>query len=52
MNIDSLKNLAALVHERNEVSARITQIIGRPALIGHLGEFIAGEIFDIEPAHK
>ena len=26
----------------------ITTLVGRPALIGHLGEYIASRIFDIE----
>lgn len=47
MNIAKLTTLAALIDERNEVSSRITALTGRPAQIGHLGEFIAAEVFDI-----
>lgn len=47
MEIAKLKALAALIDERNAVSAKITTITGRPAQIGHLGEFIAAEVFDI-----
>jgi hypothetical protein len=39
--------LAALIRERNTVTEKIAQLIGRPAQIGHLGEFIASRIFDI-----
>jgi hypothetical protein len=44
----SLKKLSDLIHERNLVSVEIAKIIGRPALSGHIGEFIASKIFDIE----
>jgi hypothetical protein len=39
---------AALVRERNAVEARPARIIGRPPEKGHLGEWIAAQIFDIE----
>ena len=44
---EQLRRLATLVHQRNEVAIEITQIIGRPAIIGHIGEFIAARVFDI-----
>lgn len=47
MGIPTLERLAELIAQRNAVSAEITAVTGRPALIGHLGEFIASEIFDI-----
>ncbi len=47
MNRDRLETLASLIRERNEVSARIAEIINRPAQIGHVGEFIAAEVFNI-----
>ena len=43
-----LQRLAELIHARNANEAAITGIIGRPALLGHIGEFIASRIFDIE----
>lgn len=56
MNEQTLKRLAALVSARNAVEEQIAAIIGRPALVGHLGEYLAAEIFDIElhasAAHK
>lgn len=42
--------LAELIQERNRIEERVTKIIGRPASLGHLGEFIASRIFDIELA--
>jgi predicted RNase H-like nuclease len=43
-----LEQLASLLHERNEVDARIARLTGRPCQIGHLGEFIASRVFGIE----
>ena len=49
MNIDPcLSQLAELIKARNEVERGIAEVIGRPGLIGHVGEFIASEIFSIE----
>lgn len=46
--MDRLKQLSALIAERNSISTKIAAIIGRPAHIGHLGEFIASELFEID----
>lgn len=46
--LERLKRLAELVRKRNAISKEIGEIIGRPALIGHVGEFIASEIFGVE----
>lgn len=43
-----LKQLAELVHERNRATNRIAGFVGRPAQIGHVGEFVASRIFAIE----
>ncbi|MHB9145808.1 MAG: hypothetical protein ACYC5Y_10800 [Symbiobacteriia bacterium] len=40
--------LAALVRDHNAATQRISEIIRRPALTGHIGDFIAAEVFDIE----
>jgi len=40
--------LAQLIRKRNEIDEEISRRIGRPANIGHIGEFIAAAIFDIE----
>lgn len=50
MDADALQRLAALIVERNALDARIAAVIGRPALPGHIGEWLAAEVFDIELA--
>lgn len=40
--------LASLLAARNRIDDEIFALIGRPALSGHIGEFIASHIFDIE----
>lgn len=45
-----LERLAALIRTRNSVAKDIAAMIGRPALVGHVGEHIAARIFDIELA--
>ena len=44
---DQLRRLASLVKQRNAVDQGIAAILGRPALTGHLGEFIAARVFGI-----
>lgn len=46
--MEELTQLAELIRKKNEVEKRITNIIGRPAIIGHVGEFIASRIFNIQ----
>jgi hypothetical protein len=48
MNVDSLQQVADLIARRNEIETEIGAITGRPALAGHLGEWIASEIFAID----
>ena len=43
-----LENLAELLSEMNSIGAKISEITQRPATIGHTGEYIAAEVFDIE----
>ena len=43
-----LERLAKLIHAKNNIDDVIAEIIGRPSLIGHIGEYIASEIFKIE----
>lgn len=45
---DNLIKLIGLLEQRNAIDAQIAALIGRPALQGHIGEFIAAELFDIE----
>ena len=44
---DILKNLVELITLRNRVASEISSLIGRPAQIGHVGEFIASQVFNI-----
>jgi len=45
--MDNLIQLAKLIEVRNETEREITTLIGRPAAIGHLGEYIASQVFNI-----
>jgi len=45
--MDDLRQLARLVDTRNQVEREITALIGRPAAIGHIGEYIASRVFNI-----
>ena len=36
-----------MIRQRSEVEVAITRIIGRPAQIGHIGEYIAAKVFRI-----
>ncbi|MEN4448121.1 hypothetical protein [Mycobacterium sp. SM3041] len=46
-----LAELAVLLQQRNALDARLGALLGRPALVGHIGEWIAARIFDIELEH-
>jgi len=46
--MSELEKLADLVSERNRISKTISKLIGRPALLRHIGEYIASKIFNIE----
>jgi hypothetical protein len=46
----ALLQLAELLRIRNELDARISQVTGRSARPGDVGEFIASRVFDIELA--
>jgi hypothetical protein len=43
-----LAQVARLLHRRNEIDGQIAAIIQRPVAAGHLGEWIASAVFDIE----
>ena len=45
--MDDLIQLAKLIDTRNQIERKITALIGRPAAIGHIGEYIAGRVFNI-----
>lgn len=44
----TMSQLADLIQARNIFDDKIAALIGRPALDGHIGEYIAAEIFGIE----
>lgn len=46
--MDDLEVLANYINERNQNERRITDLIDRPAAIGHIGEYIASRIFQID----
>jgi hypothetical protein len=48
MDEDGLKSIAMLLQARNDIEARIADIVGRPVVAGHLSDWIAAQIFDIE----
>lgn len=52
MNVEGLHQLAGSLRGRNAIDAEIARLIDRPALPGHLGEWIASQIFDIELANS
>lgn len=46
-NSPGLTQLAALIKTRNAIDREIAAVIDRPASIGHIGEFIASQVFGI-----
>ena len=50
--MEKLNELVELLRKRNEIDSVISSVIGRPAISGHLGEFIAARIFDIQLAES
>lgn len=47
-----MRKLAALIKKRNAIEADLAAIINRPGEIGHVGEFIASRIFNINLEHS
>jgi hypothetical protein len=45
---DSLARAATLLRERNAIDVELARLIHRPMTSGHLGEWIAAQIFGIE----
>jgi hypothetical protein len=50
--MNELARLAELLKRRNALECEITELIARPASIGHIGEFIASRIFNISLQHS
>jgi hypothetical protein len=48
MAVDEVEEVAALISARDAIDDRIAGIIKRPAVSGHLGEWLAARIFGIE----
>ena len=48
MDAKSLARAAALLRERNAIDAEMAGLMQRPMTSGHLGEWIAAQVFDIE----
>lgn len=48
LEFSPLEYLAELLHRRNSLSDQIARLIGRPPERGHVGEFIAANVFDID----
>ncbi|HUQ57739.1 hypothetical protein, partial [Lentzea sp.] len=46
--MNDVRRVAELIQERNRVDAALSACIGRPALTGHLGDWIAAQVFGIE----
>ena len=45
--MNDLVRLAALIRRRNALNREIALLVGRPALMGHVGEYIASKVFGI-----
>lgn len=52
MDDDKVGHIARLLRERNAIDDTIAGIIQRPMTSGHLGEWIAAQVFDIELEHS
>jgi hypothetical protein len=48
VDADSLGRAAALLRQRNAIDDELARLIQRPMTSGHLGEWIAAQVFDIE----
>ena len=47
-DMEQIQRLAELVKQKNYADGKIADLIGRPTLPGHFGEFIAARVFGIE----
>ena len=46
--VNPIEELKPLLQKRNQIDNQIAKLIDKPALQGHIGEFIASKIFDIK----
>jgi hypothetical protein len=47
---EDLRKIASLLRKRNVIDEKIAAVIHRPMTAGHLGEWIASQVFGIELA--
>jgi hypothetical protein len=52
MSDESIRRIAGLLRERNGIDAEIASIVQRPMTSGHLGEWLASQVFDIDLEHS
>ncbi|MFC1905650.1 hypothetical protein ACFLXL_02440 [Chloroflexota bacterium] len=50
--MENLTELAKAIKEKNIADTEVARIVNRPALMGHVGEYIASNIFDIRLEHS
>lgn len=48
IDLEQMKSLAELVRRKNEADRKIAEVIGRPALQGHFGEYVAARTLGVE----
>lgn len=48
MPADTIAAVAALLRQRNAIDQELARIMQRPMTSGHLGEWVASQVFDIE----
>ena len=46
----TFEQVVGLLRQRNAIDAQIAELVGRPALTGHLGEWIAAQVFGLDLA--
>jgi hypothetical protein len=46
--VNDVKRVAGLIQERNRIDAALSACIRRPVQVGHLGDWIAAQVFGIE----
>lgn len=48
VNDELMKRVAELLREQNAIDAKVAAIMHQPMTFGHLGEWIASQVFDSE----
>ncbi len=47
-NLEQMQRLAELVQQKNYADGKIAEVIGRPTIPGHFGDFVGAEIYGVE----